>query len=111
MAAAQSCQVMVRNHHLGAGQAIHHQRDRLMEVASWRIIARKSGARARIWTRHGKQQSASFVASANALRFLPMTSCVLDGEGRSPQRRPAGPCRPSACGIGSDHLVRDSDPV
>jgi bifunctional non-homologous end joining protein LigD len=46
----------------------------------WRIIARKSGARVRIWTRHGKEQSASFVAIANALRFLPVTACVLDGE-------------------------------
>ena len=46
----------------------------------WRIIARKSGARVRFWTRHGKEQSASFVAIANALRFLPVTACVLDGE-------------------------------
>jgi bifunctional non-homologous end joining protein LigD len=45
----------------------------------WRIFSRKSGPRVRIWTRHGKK-SASFVATANALRFLPVTACVLDGE-------------------------------
>jgi bifunctional non-homologous end joining protein LigD len=46
----------------------------------WRIIARKSGPRVRIWTRYGKEQSASFIDIAQALLLLPVTACVLDGE-------------------------------
>jgi bifunctional non-homologous end joining protein LigD len=46
----------------------------------WRIIARKSGARVRLWTRQANDQTAAFAAIAHAARFLPVTSLVLDGE-------------------------------
>jgi bifunctional non-homologous end joining protein LigD len=46
----------------------------------WRIIARKSGAQVRLWTRQAKDVTASFPGITRAVEFLPMTACVIDGE-------------------------------
>ncbi len=46
----------------------------------WRLIARKSGPKVRLWTRQGNEQTHTFRAIAHALSMLPVTSLVLDGE-------------------------------
>lgn len=46
----------------------------------WRILARKDGDRVRLWSRNGRNWTASFPTIAAALAALPVQSCVLDGE-------------------------------
>ena len=46
----------------------------------FRIVALKAGDDVRLWSRHGRNWSAEFVAITAALMALPFTRIVLDGE-------------------------------
>ena len=46
----------------------------------YRLIARKDGDQARLWSRTGRNWAASFTAITAALISLPVNSVVLDGE-------------------------------
>jgi bifunctional non-homologous end joining protein LigD len=46
----------------------------------WRLVARKSGPKVRLWTRQAHDQTHAFRAIAHAIGMLPVTSLVLDGE-------------------------------
>src|SRR5829696_4697815 len=46
----------------------------------YRLIARKDGDRVRLWSRQGRDWTASFAGIAAAIRTLPAASLVLDGE-------------------------------
>jgi bifunctional non-homologous end joining protein LigD len=56
----------------------------------WRIIARKNGARVRLWTRNGRDWTADFPDIATAIAHLPNDRMVLDGEavGHTPDDPP-----------------------
>src|SRR5215207_9837534 len=46
----------------------------------FRIIAHKDGDRVHLWSRNGRDRAGDFVAIANAVRALPASRIVLDGE-------------------------------
>src|SRR5215213_6490279 len=46
----------------------------------FRIIAHKDGDRVHLWSRNGRDRSGDFVAIADAVRALPASRIVLDGE-------------------------------
>src|SRR5918993_1778084 len=46
----------------------------------FRIASRKDGERVRLWSRNGRDWSAEFRAIAEAVRALPFSSVILDGE-------------------------------
>jgi bifunctional non-homologous end joining protein LigD len=46
----------------------------------FRIVSRKDGDGLRLWSRNGRDWSAEFRAIAEALRALPFSSVILDGE-------------------------------
>jgi len=46
----------------------------------FRIIAHKDGERVHLWSRNGRDRSGDFVAIADAVRALPASRIVLDGE-------------------------------
>lgn len=46
----------------------------------WRIIARKSGSRVRLWSRQAYDWTEAFPAIGAALQHLPVDELVLDGE-------------------------------
>ena len=46
----------------------------------FRIIAHKDGERVHLWSRNGRDRSGDFVAMADAVRALPASRIVLDGE-------------------------------
>jgi ATP-dependent DNA ligase len=46
----------------------------------FRILAHKDGERVHLWSRNGRDRSRDFVAMADAVRALPASRIVLDGE-------------------------------
>src|SRR5215208_2749227 len=46
----------------------------------FRILAHKDGERVHLWSRNGRDRSGDFVAIADAVRALPASRIVLDGE-------------------------------
>jgi bifunctional non-homologous end joining protein LigD len=46
----------------------------------FRIVSRKDGERVRLWSRNARDWSVEFRAIAEALRALPFSSVILDGE-------------------------------
>jgi bifunctional non-homologous end joining protein LigD len=46
----------------------------------FRIVARKDGNALRLWSRNGRDWSGEFRAIAEAVRVLPFSSVILDGE-------------------------------
>ena len=46
----------------------------------FRIIAHKDGERVHLWSRNGRDRSGAFVAIADAVRALPASRVVIDGE-------------------------------
>jgi bifunctional non-homologous end joining protein LigD len=46
----------------------------------FRIIAHKDGQRVHLWSRNGRDRTGDFVAIADAVRALPASRIVLDGE-------------------------------
>ena len=46
----------------------------------FRILTHKDGERVHLWSRNGRDRSGDFVAIADAVRALPASRIVLDGE-------------------------------
>jgi hypothetical protein len=46
----------------------------------FRIVSRKDGERVRLWSRNGRDWSVEFRAIAEAVRSLPFSGVILDGE-------------------------------
>src|SRR5215213_6052646 len=84
----------------------------------FRIIARKDGERVHLWSRNGRDRAGDFVAIAEAVRALPVSCIVLDGEavahcleGLPAFHRLLGDGQASACLYAFDLLLLEAQDV